>query len=103
MMAALKMADNNKGYFMTDSSTWVVGRKEMSNLTILFKGAPFLINTYYALCQPEGVTEGQPHASRFIKSFVGMTKKSNFPTFCDFIKVDVEGATSPAERWHWPR
>jgi tungstate transport system substrate-binding protein len=66
MMATLKMANETGGYFMTDSSTWVAGKKEMNNLKILFRGDPFLINTYHALCQPEGATPRQPFASKFI-------------------------------------
>ncbi len=66
MLATLKMADDNGGYFMTDSSTWVAARQEVPNLAILFRGDPFLINTYHAMCQPEGATAGQPFASRFI-------------------------------------
>lgn len=70
MMATLKKADEVKGYFMTDSSTWVAGKKDLSNLTILFKGDPFLINTYHALCQPEGRGKHAAIASQFI-DFVG--------------------------------
>jgi len=66
MMATLKRADTEKGYFMTDSSTWVSVRKEMKNLTILFRGDVFLVNTYHTLLQPEGATPGQKHASQFI-------------------------------------
>ncbi|NNK02753.1 MAG: solute-binding protein [Desulfatitalea sp.] len=66
MMATLKTADENRGYFMTDSSTWVAAQKELKNLKILFRGDPFLINTYHTLCQPEGATAGQPLAARFI-------------------------------------
>jgi tungstate transport system substrate-binding protein len=66
MMATLKMANDNGGYFMTDSSTWVAAKKEMPNLVILFRGDPFLINTYHTLCQPEGATAGQPYAAQFI-------------------------------------
>jgi tungstate transport system substrate-binding protein len=66
MMATLKKADAVKGYFMTDSSTWVAGKKDLSNLTILFKGDPFLINTYHALCQPEGRGQHPAIASEFI-------------------------------------
>lgn len=73
MMATLKMADANNGYFMTDSSTWVAAKKEMAHLKILFKGDPFLINTYHALCQPAGATAGQPFAARFIE-FVASDK-----------------------------
>jgi tungstate transport system substrate-binding protein len=66
MMATLKQADQEKGYFMTDSSTWVAAKKEMSNIKILFRGDPFLINTYHTLCQPEGATAGQAYAAKFI-------------------------------------
>jgi tungstate transport system substrate-binding protein len=73
MMATLKRANAEKGYFMTDSSTWVAAKKEMSNLAILFRGDPFLINTYHALCQPKDATPGQKLASEFI-DFVGSEK-----------------------------
>lgn len=66
MMATLKKANEINGYFMTDSSTWVAGKKDLSNLTVLFKGDPFLINTYHGLCQPEGRGEHPALASRFI-------------------------------------
>ena len=66
MMATLQSADEKKGYFMTDSSTWVAAKKEMHNLKILFRGDPILINTYHTLCQPEGATSGQPLAAAFI-------------------------------------
>ena len=66
MMATLKQADAQFGYFMTDSSTWVAAKKEMNNIKILFRGDPFLINTYHTLCQPEGATAGQPYAAKFI-------------------------------------
>jgi len=66
MMATLKRADAEKGYFMTDSSTWVSARKEIKNLKILFKGDVFLVNTYHTLCQPVGASLGQKYASQFI-------------------------------------
>jgi tungstate transport system substrate-binding protein len=66
MMATLKKADEIGGYFMTDSSTWVAAKKELANLTVLFRGDPFLINTYHALCQPEGAIAGQATAAKFI-------------------------------------
>ena len=66
MMATLKRADAEKGYFMTDSSTWVSVRKEVKNLTILFRGDVFLVNTYHTLLQPEGATPGQKFAALFI-------------------------------------
>jgi len=66
MMATMKKANDLPGYFMTDSSTWVAAKKEMNNLQILFRGDPFLINTYHGLCQPAGATEGQAWAEKFI-------------------------------------
>jgi tungstate transport system substrate-binding protein len=66
MMATLKRADAESGYFMTDSSTYVAAKKELSRLAVLFRGDPVLINTYHALCQPEGATPAQEYASKFI-------------------------------------
>ena len=65
MTATLKRANSEKGYFMTDSSTWVAEKKNMPNLTILFRGDKFLINTYHALCQPAGATPGAATAAKF--------------------------------------
>jgi tungstate transport system substrate-binding protein len=73
MMATLKLANDNGGYFMTDSSTWVAAQKEIPNLAILYKGDQFLVNTYNTLCQPDGATPGQPFASKFI-DFVASDK-----------------------------
>jgi len=70
MMATLKQADAENGYFMTDSSTWVSAKKDLKNLAILFRGDPFLINTYHALCQPAGATAGQEYAAKFIDFLV---------------------------------
>jgi len=66
MMATLKKANEVNGYFMTDSSTWVAGKKGLGNIKILFQGDPYLINTYHGLCQPEGATKAQIYASQFI-------------------------------------
>lgn len=66
MMATLIKADEVKGYFMTDSSTWVAGKKDLHNLKVLFKGDPFLINTYHGLCLPTGNGKSQVIASLFI-------------------------------------
>jgi tungstate transport system substrate-binding protein len=58
---------------MTDSSTWVAGKKDLSNLAVLFRGDPVLVNTYHGLSQPEGATGGAKYAVRFIE-FVGSEK-----------------------------
>jgi tungstate transport system substrate-binding protein len=81
MMATLKQANENKGYFMTDSSTWVAAKKEMNNLKILFRGDPFLINTYHTLCQPEGATAGQAYAAKFIDFVVSEEGQSLIRNF----------------------
>jgi tungstate transport system substrate-binding protein len=71
--ATLKRADAEKGYFMTDSSTWVAEGKTVPNLTILFRGDKFLVNTYHTLSQPAGATAGVATAAKFIE-FVASEK-----------------------------
>ena len=68
MMASLKKADKIGAYFMTDSSTWVKGEAlfGLKALAVRFKGDPFLINTYHALCQPKGATPAAGLGARFI-------------------------------------
>ena len=70
MMATLIQANEESGYFMTDSSTWVAGRKGLSNLALLFRGDPVLVNVYHALTAPDNATPGQPWAKKFVE-FVG--------------------------------
>jgi tungstate transport system substrate-binding protein len=67
MTATLKRADTEKGYFMTDSSTWVAEQKNLPNLKILFRGDKFLINTYHTLVQPKGATPGASTAAKFVE------------------------------------
>jgi len=66
MIATLKRADQEKGYFMVDSSTWVAAKKQVPNLKVLYKGDKLLVNTYHALCQPKGATPGAELAAKFI-------------------------------------
>jgi len=66
MMATLKRADAEQGYFMTDSSTYVAARRELHNLEILFRGDPFLVNTYHALASVDGATPASAQAAAFI-------------------------------------
>jgi tungstate transport system substrate-binding protein len=73
MIATLKRANDEKGYFMTDSSTWVAEKKNVPNLKILYRGDKFLVNTYHTLCQPEGATTGATIAAKFI-DFVASQK-----------------------------
>ena len=66
MTATLKRANQEKGYFMVDSSTWVAEKKKVPDLKILFQGDKLLVNTYHALCQPAGATPGAALAAKFI-------------------------------------
>jgi tungstate transport system substrate-binding protein len=76
MTATLKRANQEKGYFMVDSSTWVAEKKDVPNLKILFKGDKLLVNTYHALCQPAGATSGAATAAKFI-DFVASPQGQN--------------------------
>jgi len=67
MTATLKRADAEGGYFMTDSSTWIAERETTPNLKVLFRGDPFLVNTYHALCRPQAEGEAPSLAARFIE------------------------------------
>jgi tungstate transport system substrate-binding protein len=73
MTATLKRANDEKGYFMVDSSTWVAEKKDMPNLKVLFKGDKALVNTYHALAQPAGATPGAALGAKFIE-FVASPK-----------------------------
>jgi tungstate transport system substrate-binding protein len=66
MTATLKRANDEGGYFMTDSSTWVAEKKNLPKLSILFQGDKMLVNTYHALAQPAGATPGAKTAAEFI-------------------------------------
>jgi tungstate transport system substrate-binding protein len=66
MVATLKRANREEGYFMVDSSTWAAEKKEVPDLKVLFKGDRMLVNTYHALCQPAGATPGAALAAKFI-------------------------------------
>ena len=73
MRATLRRANAEKGYFMTDSSTWYAEMRNLKNLKVLFSGDKFIINTYHALCQPAGATPGASLGARFI-TFVASEK-----------------------------
>ncbi len=60
MVATLKRANAEKGYFMTDSSTWVAEREKVPGLKILFRGDKFLVNTYHALCRRKAPLPARP-------------------------------------------
>ncbi len=70
MSPTMKRANDEHGYFMTDSSTWVAEKADFPKLKILFRGDKTLVNVYHALCQPPGATKGAAFAAKFI-DFVG--------------------------------
>jgi tungstate transport system substrate-binding protein len=67
MTATLQRANNEQGYFMTDSSTWVAEGKKLPKLKILYRGDRFIVNTYHALRLPDNSTPGTQWAARFIE------------------------------------
>lgn len=74
MMATLKKANQLKGYFMVDSSTWIVGKKKMNNLKLLFKGDPVLDNVYHALIS--NIFVGNSIPTQFITFLVSQKGQS---------------------------
>ncbi len=66
MGASLKRAHDEQGYFLTDSSTWVMEKGGLPELRVLFRGDPFLINAYHGLAQPPGATPGAELGGRFL-------------------------------------
>lgn len=66
MTATLRRAEADKGYFMTDSSTWIAEKAKLPGLKLLFSGDKMLVNTYHALAQPTGTTPGAETAAGFI-------------------------------------
>ena len=66
MTASLKRANAEGAYFMSDSSTWIMEKNVAPDLTILYRGDKFLVNTYHALVAPSGATPGRDTAEQFI-------------------------------------
>jgi tungstate transport system substrate-binding protein len=66
MGASLKRAHDEQGYFLTDSSTWVMEKGRLPRLMILFQGDPFLVNAYHGLNQPPGAAPAADLGARFL-------------------------------------
>jgi tungstate transport system substrate-binding protein len=49
MTASLRRANDEGGYFLTDSSTFIAERRNMPKLKLLFKGGELLLNPYHTL------------------------------------------------------
>ncbi len=67
MGASLKRAHDEQGYFLTDSSTWVMAKGGLPQLKVLFRGDPVLINAYHGLTQPPGATPGADLGANFLE------------------------------------
>jgi tungstate transport system substrate-binding protein len=64
MTASMKRANDEGAYFLTDSSTFIVERKNMPKLQKLFRGGPILANPYHTLYLTEP-TSGAATAKKF--------------------------------------
>ncbi len=71
MGPTLLRADREKGYFMTDNSTYYVKKTKIKHLVPLFKGDPILINVYHAL---------MPNPKKYPKRNTKLARK-----FIDFV------------------
>lgn len=71
MGPTLAAADREKGYFMTDSSTYYVKKKDLENLKVLFRGDRILVNLYHALCVPEEMASKEVY--RVVSGFIRFT------------------------------
>ena len=64
MAASLRRADKEQAYFLTDSSTFIAERKNLSGLALAYRGGPMLLNPYHTLWLSDP-TPGQQTAIRF--------------------------------------
>jgi tungstate transport system substrate-binding protein len=49
MTASMRRANDEKAYFLTDSSTFIAEKRNMPNLRLLFRGGEILANPYHTL------------------------------------------------------
>lgn len=64
MTASMRRANDAHAYFLTDSSTFIVERRNMPRLKLLFRGGEILANPYHTL-YPSEPTAGAATARRF--------------------------------------
>lgn len=64
MKASLQRADAERAYFLTDSSTFIVERRGLPHLEVLYRGGKELSNPYHTL-YPTEPTPGRAMARRF--------------------------------------
>lgn len=79
MGPTLMKADKIPGYFMTDSSTYIVKKSRLKNMTILFKDDPMLINVYHALmANPQKYPETKHSLARKFLRYIGFGPGQRF-------------------------
>ncbi len=79
MGPTLMKADKIPGYFMTDSSTYIVKKSRLKNMTILFKDDPMLINVYHALmANPQKYPEINHSLARKFLRYIGFGPGQRF-------------------------
>jgi tungstate transport system substrate-binding protein len=72
MGPTLLKTDELSGYFMTDSSTFLVKKSRLKNLTVLFKDDPILMNVYHALmANPQKLPNTNDALARKFLRYVG--------------------------------
>ncbi|EHJ48277.1 putative ABC transporter substrate binding protein precursor [Solidesulfovibrio carbinoliphilus subsp. oakridgensis] len=87
MTATLTRANDEGGYFMTDSSTWAAEKKNTPKLKVLFSGDKKLVNTYHALC---GQKDGKP-ASAVATGFIAFVASPEGQALLDSFGKDKYG------------
>lgn len=70
MTASLRRANDERAYFLTDSSTFVAERRNVPELAVLVQGGAILLNPYHTLL-PAEPTPGAPTARRFAEFLFG--------------------------------
>ena len=87
MTATLKRANDEGGYFMTDSSTWAAEKNNTPKLAILYSGDKKLVNTYHALCRQ---TDGKP-ASELATGFIAFVASPQGQEIINTFGKDAHG------------
>ena len=66
MTGTLKAANELKGYFMPESTTWITGKDNYPSLKLLFKGDNLLLNIYHILLRKYDKDDHNKYAEDFL-------------------------------------
>ncbi len=81
MTESLKVANKQKGYFMTENTTWFIGKHNYPSLDLLLSGDTNLLNIYHILLRKYNKTDYNEYAIKFhdfVKSEKGQEIIRNF-------------------------